>query len=77
MKQHSVDVHDEKKAQISKKKKSKKKNKHLKDKNVAEVEEDRNNPQTGFAQKNLLEQHKNAVHEEKKAFKCSLCDGRW
>ena len=34
LKQHSVDVHDEKKAQISKKK-----NKHLKDKNVAEVED--------------------------------------
>ena len=41
LKQHSVDVHDEKKAPISKKKKSKKKNKHLKDRNVAEVEEDR------------------------------------
>jgi hypothetical protein len=30
--------------------------------------------ETGFAQKNLLEQHNDAVHEEKKAFKCSLCD---
>ena len=40
LKQHSVDVHDEKKAQTSKKKKSKKKNKHLKDENVAEVEEE-------------------------------------
>ena len=37
LKQHSVDVHDEKKAPISKKKKSKKKNKHLKDKNVEDI----------------------------------------
>ena len=43
LKQHIVDLYDEKKAQISKKKMSKKKKKHLKDKNVVEVEEDRKN----------------------------------
>ena len=37
LKQHCTDVHEEKKAQISKKKKSKKKNKHSNDENVAEV----------------------------------------
>ena len=36
--EHSADVHEEKKAQISKRKKSKKKDKHSNDENVAEVE---------------------------------------